>query len=165
MSEFDATIEWKRPEGAAFLDGRYSRAHLWRFDGGAAIAASSSPHSVPLPFSVAENVDPEEALVAALSSCHMLFFLSLAAKRGFVVDQYRDAARGTMARNAQGRMAMAKVILNPRVEYTGSGPDRATEEQLHHLAHELCYIANSVTTVVETRLGSSEQTSRAQQSQ
>jgi organic hydroperoxide reductase OsmC/OhrA len=156
MSEFDATIEWKRPDGAAFLDGRYSRAHLWHFDGGAAIAASSSPHSVPLPFSVAENVDPEEALVAALASCHMLFFLSLAARSGFVVDQYRDAAQGTMARNAQGRMAMTKVILNPRVEYAGSGPDRASEERLHHLAHELCHIANSVTTVVETRLGGSE---------
>jgi organic hydroperoxide reductase OsmC/OhrA len=158
MSEFDATIERKRPDGAAFLDGRYSRAHLWRFDGGATIAASSSPHSVPLPFSVAGNVDPEEALVAALASCHMLFFLSLAARRGFVVDQYRDAAQGTMARNAQGRMPMTKVILNPRVEYAGSGPDRAMEEQLHHLAHELRYIANSVTTVVETCLGGSEQT-------
>ena len=157
MSEFDAMIEWKRTEGAAFLDGRYSRAHLWRFDGGAAIAASSSPHSVPLPFSVAENIDPEEALVAALSSCHMLFFLSLAARRGFVVDQYRDVARGTMARNARGRMAMTKIVLNPRVEYAGSIPDRATEEQLHHLAHELCYIANSVTAEVETRLGSSPQ--------
>jgi organic hydroperoxide reductase OsmC/OhrA len=152
MSEFDATVEWRRHEGAGFIDGRYSRAHVWRFDGGAAIAASSSPHSVPLPFSVAENIDPEEALVAALSSCHMLFFLSLAAKRGFVVDRYRDAARGTMARNAKGRMAMTKIILNPRVAYAGSNPDRATEEQLHHQAHELCYIANSVTTEVETRL-------------
>jgi len=156
MSEFEAAIEWRRPEGAAFVDGRYSRAHVWRFDGGAAIAASSSPHSVPLPFSVAENVDPEEALVAALSSCHMLFFLSLAAKRGFVVDRYRDAARGTMARNAQGRMAMTKVILTPHVEYAGSSPDRATEELLHHQAHELCYIANSVTAEVETRLAHRE---------
>lgn len=157
MSEFDATIEWKRPEDAAFIDGRYSRAHVWRFDGGAAIAASSSPHSVPLPFSVAENVDPEEALVAALSSCHMLFFLSLAARRGFVIDRYQDAARGTMARNALGRMAMVKVILNPRVEYAGNRPDRATEEELHQKAHDLCYIANSVTTEVETRLGGSKQ--------
>ncbi len=157
MSEFDATIEWTRPDGAAFVDGRYSRAHVWRFDGGAEVAASSSPHSVPLPLSVAENVDPEEALVAALSSCHMLFFLSLAAKRGFIVDRYQDAARGTMARNARGRMAMAKVILNPRVEYAGSRPDRATEEQLHRQAHDLCYIANSVTAEVETHLGDSEQ--------
>src|SRR5262249_56053902 len=113
MSEFDALIEWKRPEGAAFTDGRYSRAHVWRFDGGAAIAASSSPHSVPLPFSVAANVDPEEALVAALSSCHMLFFLALAAKRGLVVERYVDAARGTMARNAQGRIPLPHVIPNP----------------------------------------------------
>ncbi|HLK81174.1 MAG TPA: OsmC family protein [Xanthobacteraceae bacterium] len=157
MSEFDATIEWTRPDGAAFVDGRYSRAHVWRFDGGAEVAASSSPHSVPLPLSVAENVDPEEALVAALSSCHMLFFLSLAAKRGFVVDRYQDAARGTMTRNARGRMAMTRVILNPRVEYAGSRPDRATEEELHHQAHDLCYIANSVTAEVETHLGDSEQ--------
>jgi organic hydroperoxide reductase OsmC/OhrA len=152
MSRFDATIEWRRPEGAAFTDNRYSRAHVGRFDGGATVAASSSPHSVPLPFSVAENVDPEEALVAALSSCHMLFFLSLAAQRGFVVDRYRDAAEGTMAKNAQGRMAMTKVILNPRVAYAGDRPDRPTEEELHHRAHELCYIANSVTAEIETRL-------------
>lgn len=154
MTRFEATVEWTRAADASFVDGRYSRGHSWRFDGGATVEASSSPHSVPLPFSVAEYVDPEEALVAALSSCHMLFFLSLAAKRGFVVDRYLDAAEGTMTKNAKGRMAMTKVVLNPRVAYHGNRPDRATEEQMHHQAHDLCYIANSVTAEVETKLPS-----------
>lgn len=152
MGKYAATVEWKRPDQAAFTDSRYSRAHVWRFDGGAVVAASSSPHVVPLPYSAPENIDPEEAFVAALSSCHMLFFLSIAAKRGFIVDSYRDAAEGTLEKDATGRMAITQVILNPCVTYAGANPDHATEIAMHHESHELCYIANSVKTMVEFRL-------------
>ncbi len=152
MSRHTATIEWQRAETEAFVDQKYRRAHRWRFDGGAQVAASSSPHVVPLPYSAAENVDPEEAFVASLSSCHMLFFLSFAAKHGLVVDSYVDEAEGLMDRDARGRHAMTVVTLRPRVTYRGRGPDRATEEELHHKAHEACFIANSVTTRVETQL-------------
>lgn len=152
MSEYSATIAWTRSDSAAFTDQRYSRAHRWRFDGGIEVAASSSPHVVPLPYSVAENVDPEEAFVAALASCHMLFFLSLAAKRGFVVDRYTDAAQGTLEKDADGKMAMTRVVLNPRVTYGGPSPDRDLESALHHQSHELCFLASSVKTRIETRL-------------
>lgn len=152
MSRYTATIQWSRHPSEPFTDQKYSRAHLWRFDGGAQIAASSSPHVVPLPYSAAQHVDPEEALVASLSSCHMLFFLSLAAKKGFVVEDYVDDAEGIMERGPEGRMMMTKVTLAPRVRYQGEPPERTIEEALHHQAHELCYIANSVKTVVETRL-------------
>ena len=143
MTEFSATVHWTR-DGAAFADGQYSRGHEWRFDGGAVIPGSSSPHSVPLPYSVESSVDPEEAFVAALASCHMLFFLSFAAKAGFVVDDYADAAVGLMAKNADGRMAMTKVTLHPAVRYAGRAPDRAAETALHERSHHACYIANSV---------------------
>jgi organic hydroperoxide reductase OsmC/OhrA len=152
MTSYTATVQWKRPSRAVFTDGRYSRAHVWRFDGGAEVLASSSPHVVPIPLSAAEYIDPEEAFVASLASCHMLFFLSRAAKRGFVVDGYEDAAEGTMAKNADGRMAMVRVVLNPRILYAGAAPDHTTEEAMHHEAHERCFIANSVKTAVETRI-------------
>ena len=152
MGKHGATIEWRRSEDERFVDQKYSRGHRWRFDGGAEVAASSSPHVVPLPYSVAEHVDPEEAYVASLSSCHMLFFLSLAAKKGFVVDSYVDDAVGTMERDENGRQAITHVMLNPRISYSGPHPDRAVEEELHHQAHELCFIANSVKTRVETQL-------------
>ena len=140
-----ATVDWKRQDGEAFVDNRYSRRHAWQFDGGAKVVGSSSPHSVPLPFSDASAVDPEEAFVAALSSCHMLWFLSLAAKAGWVVEGYRDEAVGVLARNAQGRHAMTLVTLRPAVAYGGDRqPDAAEQERLHHAAHEACYIANSV---------------------
>ena len=132
-----------------FTDNRYSRGHLWRFDGGVDVPASASPHVVPLPMSVAAAVDPEEAFVASLSSCHMLFFLSLAAKQGFVVDGYRDEAVGIMARNADGKLAMTRVTLHPAVNYGGDKrPSRAEEDALHHAAHEECFIASSVKTEV-----------------
>ncbi|WP_395676485.1 OsmC family protein [Inquilinus sp.] len=152
MSHYEATVLWQRPPDLAFTDGRYSRAHLWRFDGGAEVPASASPQVVPLPFSAAENVDPEEAFVAALASCHMLFFLSIAAKRHFVVDRYSDRAEGVMEPNAEGRVAVTRVVLNPRVTYAGTAPDRATEEAMHHAAHDQCFLANSVRTTIETRL-------------
>ena len=106
--------------------------------------ASSSPLSVPLPMSVAANVDPEEALVAAASSCHMLFFLSLAQQRGFVVDSYRDDASGVLERNADGKMAMTKITLRPAIAFSGARPDAGQLDAIHHGAHEKCYIANSI---------------------
>ena len=142
--QYRATVTWTR-EGATFTDQRYSRAHSWRFDGGITVPASSSPLSVRLPYSVAEAVDPEEAFVAALSSCHMLTFLYVAAKQGFVVDRYADDAVGEMTRNEKGRFWVSKVRLAPAITFAGE--KRPTPEQLdelHHLAHEECYIANSV---------------------
>ena len=148
MSDYRATVEWDR-DGATFTDQRYSRGHVWRFDGGVDVPASASPHVVPLPMSVAAAVDPEEAFVASLASCHMLFFLSLAAKRGFVVEDYRDEAVGRMARNAGGRLAMTQVVLHPAVRFGGKKrPSRAEEDALHHAAHEECFIASSVRTEV-----------------
>jgi organic hydroperoxide reductase OsmC/OhrA len=152
MTEFTATVHWAR-NGAVFTDNKYSRGHEWRFDGGAVVPGSSAPHSVPLPYSVESAVDPEEAFVAALASCHMLFFLAYAAKGGFVVDDYSDAAIGIMAKNDEGRIAMTKVTLRPAVRYVGSAPDRSAEMALHDKAHHACYIANSVKSevVVEPR--------------
>lgn len=146
MSHHTATVVWER-HGAEFVDGRYSRAHRWTFDGGATVPASSSPHVVPIPLSDPLGVDPEEAFVAALSSCHMLFFLSFAAGRGLVVDQYLDEAVGTMAPNARGRLAMTRVVLRPRIAFVGDHhPDGATLRALHDQAHHACFLANSVRT-------------------
>jgi organic hydroperoxide reductase OsmC/OhrA len=148
MAEHKATIVWNR-EGALFTDNRCSRGHVWQFDGGVAVPASSSPNVVPLPQSVAAAVDPEEAYVAALSSCHMLWFLSVAAKRGFAVDQYRDEAIGLMSKNANGGLAMTHVTLRPAVLFVGEKRPLADEvEAMHHQAHEQCFIANSVKTKV-----------------
>jgi organic hydroperoxide reductase OsmC/OhrA len=144
MAEYTASINWQRQPQEAFTDQRYSRRHRWLFDGGAEVAGSSSPHSVPLPYSDAAAVDPEEAFVAAVSSCHMLWFLSLAAKAGWTVDSYRDDAVGVMARNAEGRMAITVVTLRPAVRFAGAGPSQEELMRLHHEAHERCYIANSV---------------------
>jgi organic hydroperoxide reductase OsmC/OhrA len=143
-----AVVEWERA-GAAFIDNRYSRGHRWRFDGGVEVPASASPQVVRLPWSVAEAVDPEEAFVAALASCHMLWFLSIAAGRAFMVDTYRDEATGVMGRNAAGRLAMAEVTLRPRVAFAGDRrPSRGEHEAMHEEAHERCYLANSVTTAM-----------------
>ncbi len=145
---YTATIVWER-NGAVFTDNRYSRGHRWMFDGGVEVPASASPHSVPLPLSIAAAVDPEEAFVASLSSCHMLWFLSMAAKKGFVVEDYRDDAIGTMGKNSNGKTVVEKVILRPRVAFGGAKQPTSVElTALHHEAHETCYIANSVTTVV-----------------
>jgi len=144
MSTYSATIRWQR-HGAAFTDRRYSRAHEWHFDGGAVVPGSSSPHTVPLPYSDAAAVDPEEAFVAALSSCHLLWFLHLAAQAGFVVERYEDRADGVMAKNAGGRLAMTLVTLRPQAAFAGEKqPSRVEVEALHHAAHEECFIANSV---------------------
>jgi organic hydroperoxide reductase OsmC/OhrA len=150
MTVFSAQVSWQRGEGD-FAAGRYSRGHSWNFDGGLSVPASASPHNVPLPYSVAESVDPEEAYVAALSSCHMLFYLWLASKRGMVIDSYVDAANGVMEK-VDGKMIVSRVELRPAVVYSSGQPSRATEEELHHEAHELCFLANSVKTVIEIRL-------------
>lgn len=144
MQQFEASISWNRGQ-QRFLDQRYSRAHSWQFDGGLQVPASSSPLSVPLPMSDAAAVDPEEALVAALSGCHMLFFLSFAARAGFVVDSYRDQAVGTMEKDARGKMSMTRIALRPVIAFSGERrPDSAALAALHHEAHEHCYIANSI---------------------
>lgn len=152
MSQYEATIHWQRNE-ATFTDNRFSRAHEWVFDGGVTVPASASPHILPAPLSVAEAVDPEEAFVAALSSCHMLFFLTLSAKRGFVIDDYRDPAVGFLEENDKGQLVMTRVLLRPQVTYgTGSLPAAEEEQALHEEAHHRCFIANSVTTTVEVEL-------------
>ncbi len=152
MSEYLARVVWKR-DNQNFLDDQFSRGHIWQFDGGAEVPASSSPHVLPVPYSVEENVDPEEAFVAALSSCHMLFFLSVAANRGFTVDEYLDDAVGVMARDEGGKLAMTRVTLRPRVTFPdGAEPSREQLEKMHHRAHELCFIANSVKTEVVTEI-------------
>jgi organic hydroperoxide reductase OsmC/OhrA len=143
MAGYVATIEWSRGD-QPFLDQTYSRVHDWRFDGGAVVKGSPAPTSVPAPMSDPSAVDPEEALVAAVSSCHMLFFLAFAAKAGFVVDRYRDDAVGTMGRDGRGRMAITQVVLRPDIAFSGTGPDKAALADLHHRAHEHCYIANSI---------------------
>lgn len=148
MTEHTAQVEWRR-EGAGFTDGRYNRGHVWRFDGGIEVPASASPHIVRPPMSVPEAVDPEEAFVASLSSCHMLWFLSIAAGRGFVVEHYRDDATGAVERDADGHEWVPRVTLRPEVRF-GGGRTPAHDEQalMHHEAHERCFIARSVRTEV-----------------
>jgi organic hydroperoxide reductase OsmC/OhrA len=148
MAEYTAEVQWSRRE-AVFTDNRYSREHVWMFDGGVRVPASSSPHVVPVPLSNAANVDPEEAYIAALSSCHMLWFLDIASQEGYVVESYTDKAGGVMAKNAVGQLVMTVVTLRPKVVYTGEVPDRETEQKMHHLAHESCYLANSVRTTIK----------------
>jgi organic hydroperoxide reductase OsmC/OhrA len=152
MSEHTAVVEWVRGD-QPFTDHAYSRAHDWRFDGGAVVRGSSAPTSVPVPMSDPAAVDPEEALVAALSSCHMLFFLALAAKAGFVVDRYRDAASAILGRDDRGRMSITEVVLRPAIDWSGDAPDAAQLGDLHHQSHRLCYIANSIRAEVRIEPG------------
>ena len=148
MSVHRATIDWSLDDGD-FLKRRYSRAHTLSFDGGVEVAGSPSPHIVPAPFLRADAVDPESAFTASLSACHMLWFLDLAARAGFVVASYRDEAEGTLGRNGAGKMAMTRVALRPAIAFTGERRPTAEElAGLHHAAHEACFIANSVTTEV-----------------
>ena len=142
---YEATVRWRRGADERFTDNRYSRAHEWAFDGGARVRASSSPHVVRVPLSDPAGVDPEEAFVAALASCHMLFFLAFAARKGFTVNSYTDAAIGTLSKGAEGREWMSRVTLRPHVVFEGDKrPAAADVDALHHQAHEACYIANSV---------------------
>lgn len=144
MSDHSARVLWERGD-QAFTDGRYRRAHRWTFDGGAEVAASSSPAAVRVPLSDPAAVDPEEAFVAALASCHMLWFLALAAKRGFRVDRYEDDPVGTLGKDADGRQSIHRVVLRPRVSFSGDRrPAAADLDSLHEAAHRECFIARSV---------------------
>jgi organic hydroperoxide reductase OsmC/OhrA len=147
---YSAILTWQKQPGEEFEKGRYSRVHQWAFDGGMKFNASSSPSVVPVPMSDPSLIDPEEAFLASLSGCHLLFFLSIAAKKKLVIEKYEDHVEGTMGANSEGKTAMLTVTLNPRIFF--SGPDQPTIEtirQIHELAHASCYIANSVKTIVE----------------
>ncbi len=151
MSEYTATVRWRKDPDELFVDNKYSRGHQWSFDGGLTVPASSSAHVVQLPYSVEENVDPEEAFVASISSCHMLFFLAIAARRKFVINKYVDHAVGVMEIDGDRKMSMTRVTLHPQVEFIGERqPTYAQLEKMHHQSHEQCYIANSVKTAVTT---------------
>jgi len=150
MSEHRARIAWHLAEGD-FLRGRYSRAHTWTFDGGAVVPASASPSVVRPPMSDPAGVDPEEAFVASLSSCHMLTFVYLASRAGFVIRRYEDDAVGTMTKNEQGASWVSRVVLKPAIVYEGKAPTAAEEEDLHRRAQHDCFIANSVKTEIEVR--------------
>lgn len=148
MSDYKATIKWARTS-PDFLKGKYSREHTWIFDGGVTVPATSSPHVVPVPYSNEANVDPEEAFVASLSSCHMLTFLFLAQKQGFQIDSYEDEAVGVVTKNEANKMWVSAVTLNPNIAFSGEKmPSPEDLERLHHAAHENCFIANSVKTAV-----------------
>lgn len=148
MIEIETQIRWDR-NGATFTDNCYSRAHDWTFDGGASVRASSSPHIVPLPYSDPTAIDPEEAFIAAISSCHMLWFLFFAAKEKWIVNSYHDAAIGTMAKNEAGKLVISKVELRPQIEWESqSVPSPLDIARLHERAHAECFIANSIKTEV-----------------
>jgi len=154
MSAHHTTVEWLRGD-QPFLDKRYSRAHVWTFDGGAVVPGSSAPESVPVPMSDPTAVDPEEAMVASLSSCHMLWFLAFAAGAGLVVDRYVDNASGALGRDDGGRRYMNRVTLRPVTTFSGRAPDQAELDLLHHQAHDHCEMAHSVRAeiVVEASVG------------
>ncbi len=153
MSEYKATIKWARTS-PDFLKGRYSREHTWTFDGGVTVPASSSPAVVPVPYSNTACVDPEEAFVASLSSCHMLTFLYLAQKQGFQIDSYEDEAIGVVTKNETGAMWVSSVTLNPKIVFSGEKLPAPTDlERLHESAHKYCFIANSVKTEVSVHPG------------
>ncbi len=142
---YNAKIHWQRGPSEPFVDNKYSRGHIWSFDGGITVPASAAPQVVPLPMSVEAAVDPEEAFVASLASCHMLFFLSFAARKSFIVESYEDNAEGVISKNEEGKMAVTEVTLRPKVIFGGSNvASRGQLDELHHLAHEKCFIANSV---------------------
>jgi organic hydroperoxide reductase OsmC/OhrA len=142
MGRHVASVSWA--DDGQFATGRYSRAHELRFDGGAVVRGSSSPDVVPLPFSDPAGVDPEEALIASVSACHMLWFLNLAQQAGLIVASYRDQAEGRMGRVGRGKMAMTSIVLRPDIDFSGRAPTSAELDGLHHEAHERCFIANSV---------------------
>ncbi|HUO82775.1 MAG TPA: OsmC family protein [Gammaproteobacteria bacterium] len=149
MSEHKATIEWQLNDGGDFLKSRFSREHTWTFDGGLSVPASATPAVVPPPLSNPAGVDPEEAFVASLASCHMLTFLFLASRSGFAVQSYRDDAVGTLSKGEGGRQWISTVVLKPRVNFSGDRmPTPEEQDKLHHDAHEQCFIANSVKTQV-----------------
>ena len=144
MSEHKATLRWERGD-AEFSYQKYPRDHTWSFDGGHTMTGTAAPAYLGNP----ANVDPEEAFVASLSSCHMLTFLAIACKQKFVLDSYEDEAVGHMEKNAEGRLAITKVELHPKIKWSGEKEPTAEElEKIHHAAHDNCFIANSVKTEV-----------------
>jgi organic hydroperoxide reductase OsmC/OhrA len=144
MHKHEARVSWTRGAAEKFTDNRYNRVHEWAFDGGVKVRASSSPSVVPLPLSAADAVDPEEALVASTSSCHMLYFLFFAAKRGLVVESYTDNAVGVLEKNAAGKMYVSRITLRPSIVFAGASPSPSDLDALHHAAHEECFISNSL---------------------
>jgi organic hydroperoxide reductase OsmC/OhrA len=145
MMRYTAKIVWKNDAPEVFAKNQYTRGHIWEFDGGITVPASSSPHAVRIPFSVEAAVDPEEALVASASSCHMLSFLWVAAKAGFNIESYEDNAEGLMATTDTGKQWISAITLDPRIVWVGNKIPNAEElANLHHEAHEVCYIANSI---------------------
>jgi organic hydroperoxide reductase OsmC/OhrA len=151
--DYRATVAW-RFEGEDFAKGRYTRAHEWRFDKGVVVPASASPGVVPAPYIREDAVDPEEAFVAALSSCHMLTFIDLARHAGLILQSYEDEAVGVMEEIAPKRRAVTKVTLRPKIVFGGPAPDKAKLDELHHRAHEICFIANSVKTEITVEMRS-----------
>ncbi len=147
---YTVNISWNKGSDEPFSDNKYSRKHFWTFDGGIKVPGSSSSHIVPLPMSVEAAVDPEEAFVASLSSCHMLWFLSIAVDKNFVVESYEDNAEGNLGKNEAGQLAMTRVTLRPHAEFSGTAiPTPEQTAELHHLAHEKCFIASSVKTRID----------------
>ena len=149
MAHYEATVIWEAK--GSFRDGGYNRGHRWEFDGGASVPASSSPNIVPLPYSDPAGVDPEEALVASVSSCHMLWFLALAQKAGFDVASYRDEASGAMGRDERGKISVTRIELSPLIQFNDRQPTAAELAELHDAAHESCFIANSLRTEIVVR--------------
>jgi len=148
MSQHTATVRWSLT-GTEFLKGKYSREHEWLFDGGAVVAASPAPSVVPAPWSNPALVDPEEAFVASVASCHMLTFLWLAGRQGFEISHYEDTAAGFMAKNERGVPWVSRIVLRPHILWSGEKRPTAGEiDKLHHAAHEGCFIANSIKTEV-----------------
>jgi len=143
MGTYHATIRWERGSDE-FLKQKYSRGHAWHFDEGVSVPASASPLVLRAPLSVAAAVDPEEAVVAALSSCHMLFALSHLSRAGYIAERYEDAAEAVMAKRADGKTALTRAILRPAITFQGTAPDAEEYAKIHHAAHAECYIANSV---------------------
>jgi organic hydroperoxide reductase OsmC/OhrA len=148
---YHATVTWRRAEDADFGKGRYSRGHVWRFDGGIEVKAAASPLIVPRSLTPEDAVDPEEALVASLSSCHMLTFLDIARRAGFVIESYEDKAVGLLERNTAGHLWMSKLTLRPQIAWGGAPPSAEELDRLHHDAHDNCIVANSVMTEVRVQ--------------
>ena len=148
MATHNATIRWFASPGEDFAKGQYSRGHSWNFDGLTNVAASASPHIVPAPWSNAAAVDPEEAFVASAASCHMLFFLDFARRAGAIVTSYEDDAEGEMEKGSDGKMRITRITLRPKIMFGGDAPTQAMLDELHHKAHEACFIANSITSEI-----------------
>ena len=144
MATYTAKITWKSDSPEAFAKNQYTRGHTWDFDGGVTVPASSSPHAVRVPFSIEAAVDPEEALVASASSCHMLSFLWVVSKNGFVAESYEDNAVGEMTTNDEGKQWISKITVNPQIVWSGNAPTAEELVHMHREAHEICYIANSI---------------------